>query len=123
MLGVCSEAGDSVSGLATLVNTDQEEFVVASAIVDDIVPPAKRVGTTFLDTAGSVVEIDDTCSAGFVRVDGWDSAGTPSCCAFGIDCFKTVFQGLFHCVLHGVQIDFTVALDVNIGVECKLEGL
>ena len=118
-----SEAGGRVSGLATLVNTDQEEFSVASTIVDDICPPTKWVGAAFVDTAGSVVEIDDTCSSGFVRVDGWDGAGTPSCCAYGIDCFKTVFQGLFHCVLHGVQIDFTVALDVNIGVECKLEGL
>ena len=67
LLCVCSEAGVSTSFLATLVNTDQEEFIVASAIVDNIGPPAKQVRIAFLDSARSVVEIDDASSSRFVR--------------------------------------------------------
>ena len=123
LLGVRSESSVSTSCLATLVDTDQEKFHGASAIVDGIGPPAKWVRTAFLDSAGYVVEIDDASAARFVRIGGGDSAGAPSSRAFGINCFKTVLQCLFHWLLHGVQIDFTVALDVNIGVECKLECL
>ena len=87
---------------------------VASTVVDIVSPSAKRVRTTFFDASTNLIEIDNSYSAGFEGIGGWNIAGAPSGGAFGINRSKAVLKSLFDRPLHGIQIDFTVALNVNV---------
>ena len=78
---------------------------------------------TFFDTAGRVIEVDNASPARIVRVGGWNSAGAPSGGAFGVNRFKAILHCLFNQLLHGVQVDLTVALNINVGIKGKLECL
>ena len=108
---------------AALIDTDQKEFIVASVVIDSLSPSAEWIRTTFFDTTGRVIEVDDASPARFVRVGGWNSAGAPSGGAFGVNRFKAILQCLWNWSLHGVQVDLTVALNIDFGIEGELEWL
>ena len=109
--------------VAALVDTDQKEFVVASAVIDSVSPSTEWIGTIFFDTARRVIEVDDANPAKFVRVGGGNSAGAPSGGAFGVYRLKAILQCLFNRSLHGIQVDLTVALNIDVSIEGELECL
>ena len=63
-----------------------------------------------------MIEVDDGCPAQFEGVGGCNGAGAPNGGTFGINGCKAIFKSLFDWLLHCIQIDFTVALNVNVGV-------
>ena len=97
-----------------LVNTDQKELIAASAVIDNVSPFAKGIGTTCFDTALHVVEVDNDGPAWIVGVGGWNSVGAPSGGAFGIYGSKAILECFFNWSLHGVQADLTVALNIDV---------